>query len=122
MVTSSPPAGKNNAALLTIAVLLLLSGFIWQVKATTLHGGSALVAYLLLVLISLGWQQQWAIGVYLAIGGGLVFACGLALSIYRDKLLEIPERLAQRENGYGDADLCSSGRRSSRRPGHHELF
>jgi hypothetical protein len=87
----------DELALLTIAVLLLLTGFIWQVKATTLHGGSALVVYLLLVLISLGWQQQWAIGVYLAIGGGLVFACGLALSIYRDKLLEIPERLAQRE-------------------------
>ena len=87
----------DELALLTIAVLLLLTGFIWQVKATTLHGGSALVAYLLLVLVSLGWQQQWAIGVYLAIGGGLVFACGLALSIYRDKLLEIPERLAQRE-------------------------
>jgi hypothetical protein len=87
----------DELALLTIAVLLLLTGFIWQVKATTLHGGSALVAYLLLVLVSLGWQQQWAIGVYLAIGGGLVFAFGLALSIYRDKLLEIPERLAQRE-------------------------
>ena len=87
----------DELALLTIAVLMVLTGFIWQVKSTTLHGGAALVAYLLLVLVSLGWQQQWAIGVNLAIGGGLVFACGIALSIYREKLLEIPERLAQRE-------------------------
>ncbi len=87
----------DELALVTVAVLMLLTGFVWQVKSTTLHGASALVAYLLLVLVSLGWQQQWAIGVYLAIGGGLVFACGVALSIYREKLLEIPERLAQRE-------------------------
>jgi hypothetical protein len=87
----------DELSLVTIAVLLLITGFVSQVKSTTLHGGSALVLYLLLVLVSLGWQQQWAIGVYLAIGGGLVFACGVALSIYRDKLLEIPERLAQRE-------------------------
>jgi hypothetical protein len=87
----------DELALLTIAMLMLLTGFIWQVKSTTLHGGAAFIAYLLLVLISLGWQQQWAVGVYLSFAGGAVFVCGIALSIYRDKLIEIPEHLAQRE-------------------------
>ena len=40
--------------------------------------------YLLAIVISLGWQQQVAVGVYLAVGGGLVFAaltdwCGMGL-------------------------------------------
>ncbi len=87
----------DELALLTIATLMVLTGFIWQVKSTTLHGGTSLAAYLLLVIVSLGWSQQWAVGVYLAIGGGLVFASGLGLSVYRERLLELPDRLARRE-------------------------
>jgi hypothetical protein len=87
----------DELALLSISVIMLLSGFIWQVKSTTLHGGGGLALYLVVLIVSLGWQPQLAIGVYLAIGGGLLFACGIALSIYRDKILEIPEKIANRE-------------------------
>ncbi len=87
----------DELALVTVASLMLLSGLAWQVKSTTFHGGAALVFYLGLVAVSLGWRQQWAIGVYLAIGGAAVFAIGLGLSVYREQLLRIPGRMASRE-------------------------
>jgi len=87
----------DEMALVTISVLMLLTGFVWQVKSTTLHGGGGLGLYLVVLIVSLGWQPQLAIGVYLAIGGGLLFACGIALSVYRDKLLAIPAKIAKKE-------------------------
>lgn len=38
-----------------------------------------------------------AMGVYLAIGGALLFAMGIALSIYRERLLALPSRIQNRE-------------------------
>jgi hypothetical protein len=52
---------------------------------------------LIIIVVSLGWQQQVAAGVHLAIGGALLFALGVALSIYREKLLRMPERIVKRE-------------------------
>jgi hypothetical protein len=37
-----------------------------------------------------------AVGIYLASGGAIVFGIGIVLSIYRDKLLEIPGHVANR--------------------------
>ena len=48
-------------------------------------------------MVSLGWQQQFAAGVYLAVGGAVLFALGIALSMYREKLLQLPEQIAKRE-------------------------
>ena len=76
---------------------MLVSGLGWQIKSTTVFGGGSLTLYLIMVVTSIAYQPQVAIGVYLAIGGALVFAVGIALSIYREKLLELPERIAKRE-------------------------
>ncbi|MFV2071000.1 MAG: hypothetical protein ACC645_28870 [Pirellulales bacterium] len=38
-----------------------------------------------------------AVGIYLAVGGAVVFAAGIALSVYRDKLLGLPEQISNRE-------------------------
>jgi hypothetical protein len=46
---------------------------------------------------SLGWRAQVATGVYLAVGGGLVFACGIALSVFREKLLALPDQITHRK-------------------------
>jgi len=87
----------DELALFALTLALLVTGLSWQIKSTTFFGGAALTAYLVMVLASLGWRQQVAVGVYLAIGGVLLFACGIALSVYRDKLLMFPERIARRE-------------------------
>ena len=62
-----------------------------------MFGGSALVLYLVVMIAALAYHPQVAIGVYLAVGRALVFAAGIALSIYRERLLELPERMAKRE-------------------------
>ncbi|MCE9544403.1 MAG: hypothetical protein K8T25_02615 [Planctomycetia bacterium] len=87
----------DELALFVVTLLLVVTGYSWQVKATTMMGGLALVAYLIMVIVSLGWRQQIAAGVYLTIGGGVLFICGIVLSIYREKLLQLPERIAKRE-------------------------
>jgi len=67
------------------------------VKSTTLIGGGLLFAHLLILIVSITYQPQVAVGVYLLIGGGLIFGLGVLLSIYRDRLLAIPEKIAKRE-------------------------
>jgi hypothetical protein len=38
-----------------------------------------------------------AMGVYLAAGGALLFAAGVALSVYRERLLALPAKIRERE-------------------------
>lgn len=87
----------DDFGILAITILMLVSGLGWQIKSTTVFGGGSLTLYLIMVVTSIAYQPQVAIGVYLAIGGALVFAVGIALSIYREKLLKLPERIAKRE-------------------------
>ena len=77
--------------------LMLVTGFSWQIKSTTFLSGLTLTVYLILVVVSLAWMEQVAVGVYLAVGGAVVFGAGIALSVYRERLLRLPERIAKRE-------------------------
>jgi hypothetical protein len=87
----------DELALLVLTMFMLVTGFSWQIKSTTFLGGASLVLYLIIVVVSLGWQQQLAAGVYLAVGGAVLFGLGIALSVYREKLLQLPEQVARRE-------------------------
>ncbi len=90
------PSTIDEIALLTLTIPMLITGLSWKVKATTLCGGLALTTYLVALVISLAYRPEVAIGIYLAIGGAFVFAIGIILSIYRDRLLEIPDHVANR--------------------------
>ena len=87
----------NELGLVTAATILLVTGCIFRIKSTALVGGSLLMTHLTLLIVSVGYAAQLAVGVYLAAGGGLLFACGIVLSIWRDRLLKLPERFARRE-------------------------
>ncbi len=87
----------NEIGLATAAVLLLLSGVAFELKSTAITGGTLLVLHLAMLLVSIGMQAQVAVGVYLAFGGAAIFAVGLLLSIHRDRLLQLPERIRRRE-------------------------
>ncbi|MCA9236899.1 MAG: hypothetical protein KDA44_15590 [Planctomycetales bacterium] len=91
------PSLYDELALLSITIAMTVTGAAWQIKASTLLGGGALVIYLAVLVCSLAYHPQVAIGVYLAAGGAIVFAIGVALSVYREKLLQLPERAARRE-------------------------
>ncbi len=91
------PHLADELAVLTISILMVVTGVLWQVKSTTLVGGSSLLFYLIILIAHLAWNPQVAIGVYLAIGGGVIFLIGVLLSVYREKLLALPEQIAKRE-------------------------
>ena len=91
------PSLVDELALLTFTILMLVSGCSWQIKSTTLIGGGLLALYLMILVVSIAYHPQVAVGVYLLIGGGLIFGAGVLLSIYRDRLLAIPARIAKRE-------------------------
>ena len=55
-----------------------------------------MIVYLIVLIAMLAYHPQVAIGVYMAVGGAVVFAIGILLSIYRDKLAEIPDQVANR--------------------------
>lgn len=91
------PSLVDEFALITVTAVMLVTGVSWQIRATTLLGGGTLAVYLALVVVSLARVRQVEVGVYLAVGGAVIFAIGIALSIYRDRLLELPDRIARRE-------------------------
>jgi hypothetical protein len=90
------PSVYDEMALLTLAIPMFVTGLSWKIKATTLWSGAGLMVYLIVLIAMLAYHPQVAIGVYMAVGGAVVFAIGILLSIYRDKLAEIPDQVANR--------------------------
>jgi hypothetical protein len=89
----------DELGLVAASVALLGSGILCRIRSTTIVGGTALVAYVLMVIIYMHrfLEQQILVGIYLTIGGGLLFGTGLVLSIYRDRLLALPDKIKRRE-------------------------
>jgi hypothetical protein len=87
----------DELALVTISLALVVTGCVLQVRSTTTLGAGAFVLYLMVLFGQLVYRPQVALGAYLAIGGGLVFLAGVVLSIYRDRLLALPGKIANRE-------------------------
>jgi hypothetical protein len=87
----------DELALVTVSVLMLASGAVFQLRSTTLVGGALLALDLIMLLTDAGMKAQLALGVYLSLGGGLIFLLGLVLAIYREKLVQLPEKVQKRE-------------------------
>jgi O-antigen/teichoic acid export membrane protein len=92
-------SSKDEIGLLAVGIVLLVTGFLFQLRATTLTGGTLLVCELIMLLVSafLHVKDQVAIAIFLAGGGAVIFLTGLLLSIYRDRLLALPEKVKRRE-------------------------
>jgi hypothetical protein len=88
----------NEVGMLVAALALLATGFMCQIKSTTLAGSFLTAAYLVTLLLYLRIPERLqTTAVYIMVGGGLFFAAGLLLSLYRDRLLRLPERIKRRE-------------------------
>jgi hypothetical protein len=87
----------NEFALVTVGLALLVSGYICRIRSTTLTGGGLLACQLMMMLVFLGVRAQLALGVYLTLGGAGIFISGLLLSIYRDRLATLPQRIRDRQ-------------------------
>ncbi len=91
------PSLPDELALVTVSILMLWTGVVWQLKAPTIIGGLVATVYLVVLVSSLAIFPEATVGVYLAVGGCLLFALGVSLSVYRDRLVELPTRIANRQ-------------------------
>jgi len=87
----------DEIAAITLTSILIITGVSWQVKSTTLFGGFGLFVYLCILVASLAYLRQASQGVYLVIGGAVIFSIGVLLSVYRDRLLQLPDKMAKHE-------------------------
>ncbi len=57
------------------------------------------MTYLVLLIVELARHAEQMVGVatFMTIIGGLVFAVAIGLSMYREKLLQLPNKIANRE-------------------------
>jgi hypothetical protein len=84
----------HEAGVLSIGLLLLGAGVLCRIRWSTIVGGSTLIIYTvsLIGLVRLPEQLQ-STAIMMMIGGGVFFGTAVLLSIYRDRLLAIPQRV-----------------------------
>jgi hypothetical protein len=91
------PSLPEELATLTAAIFLSATGLAWRFKAPTIVGLGSLAIYLAVMIGQLAYHPQVAVGVYLAVGGGLLFAVAALLAAYRESLLALPEAIERRK-------------------------
>ncbi len=91
----------DELGLFVAGLVLLSSGIVLRIKSTTVTGGLALGLDLagMLLFIRIPEARQ-TLGLFLAIGGLSLFAVALLLSVFRDRLLTLPDRIKRREGIY----------------------
>jgi hypothetical protein len=86
----------DELGFLLVGILLLSTGFIFQLKSTTLVGAGLTALYWVMLLVYVPWKELNSLALIIGGGGAAVFASGLFLSIYRDRLLALPEKIHNR--------------------------
>lgn len=87
----------NELGLLAAALLLVTTGFLFQLKSTTLVGAALTALYFVTLPVLLPWKQLNTVAIFITVGGGTLFGVGLLLSVYRERLLVLPDRIKHRE-------------------------
>lgn len=87
----------NELGTLALGIVLLATGVMFRLKSTTLTGTAQLTVYILTLLVYLPWDRVSTAAICLMAGGGVVFGAGLVLSVYRDRLLALPDKIKRRE-------------------------
>lgn len=87
----------DEVGMLALGIGLFASGSILRLRWTTVTGALLLFVWAATLLIYLPWSKLDAAAIALMVGGGSVFLVGLLLSVYRDRLLALPELVRRRE-------------------------
>lgn len=87
----------DEAGFLFMSLLLLGTGVVFQLKATTLAGGCSTALYFITLLILVPWDRLSTVAILITAGGGTLFSFGLVLAFFRDRLLTFPEQIQKRE-------------------------
>jgi len=88
----------HEVGVLSIGMALLAAGILCRIRWSTLVGSCTLAVYLvsLVGLIHLPDQLQTT-AITMMVGGGLFFGSAVLLSVYRDRLLAIPQKVKEGE-------------------------
>ena len=89
----------QELTLLGAGIVLLLTGYVFQLRSTTIGGAIMLLLYVLTLVLFLrrALDKLSNAALALLIGGGVLFALGLTLSVFRSFLLRLPEKIRRRE-------------------------
>ena len=91
----------NELGLLVLGLLLLTTGSAFRLKAPAVCGGLMVGVYVLTLPMFLRtphWLEKLeGASLWMIFGGGGVFLLGLLLSVYRDRLLALPDKVRRRE-------------------------
>ena len=88
----------NELGMLAAGVLLLATGFMFQIRSTTLAGASLLAIYLVTLVLYINMiKHVQTAAIWMTIGGAVIFGTGILLSVYRDRLLTLPDQVKRRE-------------------------
>jgi len=91
-------SAANELGMLAAGVLLLASGFMLQIRSTTLAGATLLTIYLVTLVLYINMLENvQTAAIWIAIGGAVIFGTGILLSVYRDRLLTLPDQVKRRE-------------------------
>ncbi len=84
--------------MLAAGVLLLATGFMLQIRSTTLTGAGLLAIYLVTLVLYINMLENVQMAaIWMTIGGGAIFGTGILLSVYRERLLTLPDQVKRRE-------------------------
>ena len=88
----------NELGMLAAGMILLTTGFVFQLRSTTMTGACLMVIYLMSLVLYINMLENvQTAAIWLTIGGAVIFGTGVLLSIYRDRLLTLPEKVRRRE-------------------------
>jgi hypothetical protein len=88
----------NELGMLVAGIVLLTTGIAFRLRATTITGAALQAIYLLtLPLFINALENVQTAAIWLTIGGATIFVAGILLSVYRDRLLALPEKASRRE-------------------------
>ena len=88
----------HEIGVLAIGLLLLGSGMLCRIRWSTLVGGGALAGYMLSLLGLIHFPAQLqSTAIYMMVGGGVFFLVAVLLSVYRDRLLALPDKVREGE-------------------------
>lgn len=84
----------HELGVLLIGLALLGVGVLCRIRWSTITGAGTLVAYIMtLVLLVRLPEQLQTTAIYMMVGGGAFFTIAVLLSIYRDRLLALPQKV-----------------------------
>jgi hypothetical protein len=88
----------HELGVLVVGLVLLGAGVLCRIRWSTLTGAASLAIYVLsLVLLVRLPDQLQTTAIYMMVGGGVFFAAAVLLSIYRDRLLALPQKVKSGE-------------------------